>query len=137
MAVYECGVCGHIEFDESPELCLVCRSGKDAFKENAEAIKQPADPAELSEGDKKHIPVVAVDGDTVAVTVGEIEHVMQDAHFIQYIDFYVDKKFVSRTWLAAEATKPYAAIKVAAASGTVQVIENCNVHGNWLTEVSL
>ena len=75
MTIFECGVCGHIEFDEAPELCLVCRSGKDAFKENAEAIKQPANPAELSEGDKKHIPVVAIDGSTVAVTVGEIEHV--------------------------------------------------------------
>jgi superoxide reductase len=137
MATYECSVCGHVEFDEVPELCLVCRSGKDAFKENAEAIKQPANPADLSEGDRKHIPIVSIDGGVVQVTVGEIEHVMQDAHFIQYIDFYVNKTFVSRTWLAAESTKPYAAIKVAAESGTVQVVENCNVHGNWLTEVAL
>lgn len=141
MSVYECKTCGHLEFGAIPELCLVCRSGKAAFSMAPDALKSPANPAELSEGDKKHIPVIAVkkgDGRAeVKVTVGEIEHVMQEAHFIAYIDFYLNKAFASRVWLSAASCKPEVQLTLAAESGTVSVVENCNVHGNWMTEVEL
>jgi superoxide reductase len=147
MTVFECGVCGHLEFGEAPEVCLVCRSPQSAFKENAEAIKQPANPAELSEGDKKHIPQIVVvkecglipDGTCtdVHVKVGEIEHVMQDAHYIRYIDFYIDKAFVSRVWLSPNVCHPAAALHLRASSGTVTAVENCNVHGNWMAEAEI
>jgi len=146
MKILECGTCGHIEFDEAPETCLVCRAGGDAFVENPDAIKQPADPANLSEGDKKHIPQIVVvkecglipdSGCTdVHVRVGEILHVMQPEHYIGYIDYYLDHKFVSRTWLSPETCYPACALHLNAPSGTVTVIENCNVHGNWMSEIS-
>jgi superoxide reductase len=146
MTILECKTCGHIEFDEAPELCLVCRSGKEAFVENADAIKQPADPAALSEGDRKHIPVIkiskecdVVTGDCahVDVTVGDIEHVMQPEHLIRYIDYYLDKQFVSRIWLSADVCHPAASLHLKASAGSVIALENCNVHGNWMAQAQI
>ena len=147
MTIFECSVCGHIEFNEAPEKCLVCKSLTEAFVENADAIKQPADPAELSEGDKKHIPQVVVVKECglipggsctdVHVRVGEIEHVMTEEHYIRYIDYYVDHKFAVRTWLSPGVCHPAAAVHLNVTSGTVTAIENCNVHGNWMAEAAL
>ncbi len=144
MKVFECKVCGHIEFKAAPEVCLVCRSPKSAFHENAAAIKQPADPASLTDGDKKHIPVVKkmdcgliADCTDVHVTVGEMVHVMEPKHFITYLDFYLDDRFISRVWLSPEVCKPAASLHLAAKSGKITVIEHCNVHGNWMGEVVL
>ena len=113
MKVFECKVCGHIEFDAAPETCLVCRSKAEAFVEKPDAIKKPANPAELSEGDRKHIPQIVVvkecgllpgTGCTdVHVKVGAITHVMEDKHYIRYIDYYLDRKFISRVWLSPNA----------------------------------
>ena len=144
MTVLECKVCGHIEFNEAPENCLVCRSPKTAFQENAEAIKAPADAANLSEGDKKHIPIIQktecglVQACTdVHATVGEIEHVMTPEHFIGYLDYYLDYKFISRVWLSPEYCKPATTLHLSASSGKITVIEHCNVHGNWMGELDL
>ncbi len=145
MKVLECKVCGHIEFNVAPENCLVCRSPNTAFAENAAAIKQPADPANLTEGDKKHIPVIKVTecglihGCTdVHAVVGAIEHVMQPAHFIRSIDYYLNEQFVSRIWLAAEKCHPATSLHLNAKQGDkVTIVENCNVHGNWMAEQTL
>ena len=144
MTIFECKTCGHIEFNEAPEMCLVCRSPKTAFAENADAIKKPADPTNLTDGDKKHIPVVSksscglIDGCTdVHARVGDMVHVMEGKHFIQYLDFYLDAKFISRIWLSPEVCKPAASLHLAASSGNVTVIEHCNVHGNWMGELTL
>jgi superoxide reductase len=147
MQVFECKVCGHIEFNEIPEKCLVCRSPKTAFEENAAAIKKPADAAALTEGDKKHIPQIVVVKECglipgggcvdVHVKVGEIEHVMQDNHYIRYIDYYVDHRFISRVWLSPNVCHPAAGLHLNVSEGTVTAVENCNVHGNWMSEAAI
>ena len=144
MTVFECKVCGHIEFNEAPETCLVCRSPRTAFAENADAIKKPADPANLTEAEKKHIPIVkktecglVAECSDVHAVVGEIEHVMQPEHFITYLDYYLDYKFISRVWLSPEVCKPATSLHLAAGSGKVTVIEHCNLHGNWMGELDL
>ena len=145
MTVFECKTCGHIEFDADPGQCLTCQGTE--FAENAEAIKRPENPNELSEGDKKHIPQIVVVKECglipggcctdVHVKVGEIEHVMEEKHHIRYIDYYLDRKFVSRVWLSPGACHPAAGLHLKASSGTITAIENCNVHGNWMSEAAL
>lgn len=144
MQVFECRTCGHIEFGAAPEKCLVCRSPKTVFHENPGAIKSPADPANLSDGDKKHIPIMKVTDcgllsgcKDVHAVVGDIEHVMDPKHYILYMDFYLEHRFISRVWLAPEVCKPAASIHLAVTSGTVTVIEGCNLHGNWMAEIQL
>ena len=147
MKVFECKVCGHLEFNEAPEVCLVCRSKKEAFVEKPDAIKKPADPNALTEGDKKHIPQLVVVRECglipggscydVHAMVGEIEHVMTDEHYIRYLDYYLNDKFISRVWLSPNVCHPAAALHLNATSGKVTVVENCNVHGNWMSEATI
>jgi superoxide reductase len=147
MKLMQCKVCGHIEFNKATDKCLVCRADATAFVENPLAIEKPANPAALSEGDKKHIPQIVVvkqcglipggSCTDVHVKVGAIEHVMIDKHYIRYIDFYLNYAFVSRVWLSPNVCHPAAGLHLNATSGTIQAIENCNVHGNWMAETSI
>jgi desulfoferrodoxin-like iron-binding protein len=143
MTINECGVCGHIEFDQVPEKCLVCRSVQ-SFKENGGAIKKPGQ-TPGGEADKKHLPAIQVEPDsfyggadavTVKALVGEMEHPMKAEHFIRWMDFYLNKKFINRIWLSPEANRPAAAISVKAKSGLITVCQSCNLHGIWMTEKS-
>lgn len=148
MKVWKCDACGHIEFDDAPEKCPVCGAKKQAYKESPDAIKKPADPNNLTDGDKKHIPQIVVvmecglipDGSCtdVHVKVGEIEHVMQPEHYIRYIDYYLNRKFISRVWLSPEACHPAAGLHLRAPEGSsIIALENCNVHGNWMSQASV
>lgn len=40
MKILECCNCGHIEFDEAPDSCLICNSLIDSFQEKTDAIKK-------------------------------------------------------------------------------------------------
>lgn len=147
MKLFLCKVCGHIEFNQAPQRCPVCGAPQSAFVESPAAIKQPANPAALSDGDKKHIPQIVIAKacglipgggcNDVHVRVGEIEHVMKPDHFIRWLDFYVDQQFISRVTLAPEKCHPAAALHLAVNSGQVTVIENCNIHGHWMSTAAL
>ncbi|MFO7871985.1 MAG: desulfoferrodoxin family protein [Kiritimatiellia bacterium] len=147
MKMFQCCTCGHIEFDSAPESCLVCNSLMEAFNEAPEAVNQPADPANLTETEKKHIPRIEINTECglipggsctdVHVRVGEIAHPMEADHYIRYIDYYLDHNFISRVWLSPEACHPACALHLNSPSGTVTIIENCNVHGNWMNETTI
>ena len=147
MKTFECKVCGHIEFEAAPELCLVCRAKREAFVEKPDAIKKPANPAALTDGDKKHVPQIVIVKECglvpdqcctdVHVRVGEILHVMEAKHYIRCIDYYLNHKFISRVWLSPEVCNPAAALHLKVESGTITAVENCNVHGNWMAEAAI
>lgn len=142
MTILECSVCGHIEFDAAPDKCLVCRALK-SFKENAAAIKKPGQ-TPGGEADKKHLPFIKVEADgffagsadsvMVKALIGEMEHPMKAEHFIRWLDFYVDAKFITRVWLSPAVNRPAAALSVRAKSGRITVCQNCNLHGTWMME---
>jgi desulfoferrodoxin-like iron-binding protein len=144
MKILECSVCGHIEFDVAPDKCLVCRSMQ-SYKENTAAIKRPGQ-TPGGEADKKHLPFIKVEADSffagstdsvlVKGVIGEMEHPMKDEHFIRWLDFYLDRKFVNRVWLSPVTNRPAAALSIRAKRGTITVCQNCNLHGTWMTEQS-
>ena len=145
MKGYVCKVCQYISINGSaPDKCPVCGSPKTAFEEK-EAIKTPADPKSLTELEKKHVPVVTVlkkcgliEGCVdVHVKMGEILHPMQPEHYINHIDFYLDKEFIARIHLTPEKLNPAGALHLKATSGTLTAIELCNLHGAWIKEVNL
>jgi len=144
MTILECKVCGHIEFNEAPAKCLVCRSPQTAFAENQAAVNQPENPQDLTDGDKKHLPVIQITAcglaegcSDVHASIGSIEHMMTPEHFITYVDYYLNEKFISRIWLSPENCKPITTLHVAADSGKITVIEHCNLHGNWMSEATI
>ena len=147
MKGYVCKVCGYVSINGSaPENCPVCHAPKTSFEEKEDAIKTPKDRDNLTELEKKHVPVVKVvktcglipGGCTdVHVRMGEIQHPMEAKHYIVHIDFYVDNEFISRIRLTPEKLNPAGALHLKVKSGKLNVIELCNLHGAWISEASI
>lgn len=147
MKGYVCKVCGFISINGSvPDNCPVCKSPKTAFEEKQDAIKTAADPNNLTELEKKHIPVITIvkkcglipqGCQDVHVKMGQIQHPMLAEHSIQHIDFYIDKEFISRVILTPDKLNPAAALHLKAHGGELSVIELCNLHGAWINQSDL
>ena len=79
---------------------------------------------------EKHVPVYEIDGNEIVVKVGEVEHPMEEEHYIMWIA-QVSEDRTTRVRLhpgqATETRFPY--IK-----GSV-LYEYCNKHGLWKKEV--
>jgi len=128
MKGYVCKVCGFISIDGSaPDKCPVCGAPKTSFEEREDAIKTPKDVNNLTELEKKHVPVI-----TLVKKCGLIPEGCQDVHVI-----YIDKKFISRVILTPDKLNPAAALHLKATSGKLTVIELCNIHGAWTQETNL
>lgn len=82
---------------------------------------------------EKHVPVVAVDGNTVCVTVGSVEHPMLEEHFITFIALET-KQGVQRKALAPGG-KPSAVFVLAQGDEPAAAYEYCNLHGLWKAEI--
>ena len=81
---------------------------------------------------EKHLPVVKIDGDTVTVSVGSIEHPMVEEHFIEWI-FVQTKNGGQRKTLSA-GEKPVATFCLAN-DEVIAVYAYCNIHGLWSTKL--
>jgi superoxide reductase len=144
MTGFTCKVCGFVSIDgTTPDNCPVCGAPKSSFEEKEDALKEPQDANNLTELEKKHIPVIKIvktcglipEGCAdVHIRIGEILHPMQPEHSIQWIDFYVDKEFVSRIKLTPEKLNPAAALHLKVQSGKLTVVDYCNLHGSWVNE---
>ncbi len=143
MNIYICETCGYISFGDAPDNCPVCNMPKDSFKNNNNIF---ADSKEKSpEAEAKHIPSVKVvktcgliPEDTctdVHVRVGEVLHPMNKEHFIAFIDCYVNDAFSGRVILTPNSINPAAAFHIKETSGKVKLVQRCNIHGYWMTEV--
>lgn len=95
-------------------------------------------PAETA---KKHVPVITVPATikvgqpfTVTIKVGEASHVMENGHFIQFIDLYSGHIYLSRVDFTAELTRPEVTLSVVLpheGKRTLRAFSRCNLHGIW------
>ena len=144
MAVFICGMCGHIEFGKAPEKCPVCGSDQEKYTQNDRVFIESEEKSK--EASVKHIPEVTINHECklipdlgctdVIVRVGKVIHPMEPAHYIRFIDCYVDDVFVTRAMLSPGAF-PGAIFHVKAKGAKVRVVENCTIHGYWQTEVPM
>ena len=147
MKALVCSVCGHVALNGvAPDNCPICHAPKDKFIDKEDALKVAADPANLTEAEQKHTPVIVVVKECglvpapckdVHVKVGSILHPMTPEHGIRWIDFYINKEFISRVSLFSGEVNPAVALHVKAQSGTISVVEFCNLHGSWISEAAL
>lgn len=145
--LYVCKACHHIAFDHAPVNCPICSSTIESFEKAPDAIKKPDNFSELSEFEKKHIPVIKIQKENgyinAHITVGEINHEMNIDDHISYIDFYynapfINKKCISRLSFNCEKMHPSAAIRFDnVTQGVLTVVSNCSAHGNWLSKVTV
>ena len=113
--VYKCKECGNIVEVIVPGEKDLC--GMELLKENT-----------TDAATEKHVPVVEKIDGGYRVTVGEGEHPMTEAHWIQWIELITDNNEVLRKYLEP-TDKPVAEFKTDAKN--VVAREYCNLHGLW------
>ena len=81
---------------------------------------------------EKHIPVATVEGSSVRVAVGSVEHPMAEEHSILWVELKTDKG-VQRKHL--EVGKPPVVVFALADEKPLEVYAYCNLHGLWKSEI--
>ena len=76
---------------------------------------------------EKHVPAVEIDGNKVTVTVGEVEHPMMDAHYIQWIILETNMGRARRE--LKPGAKPQAVFMLAEGEEPVAANDYCDLHG--------
>lgn len=98
-----------------------------------------ADPANLTESEQVHVPVIEVPGTVTAgemfavtVKIAKYPHVMEAGHYIQFVDLYADQTFLSRVSFTPTAPRPKITFFIDLSdSTTLRAVAFCNLHGFW------
>ena len=121
MKILKCNKCGKIVeiLHEGCPVVMCCG------EEMKELTANTTDAAQ-----EKHIPVYTIEDDKLVVTVGEVEHPMEEKHYIEWIAVESDDG-VERVYLEP-GFEPTATFKV---KDNMTIYAYCNLHGLWKTEV--
>lgn len=116
--IYKCSVCGNIvEITHIGAGELVCcNKPMILMAENTEDAAT-----------EKHVPVINIQDDKIVVKVGEVDHPMDEDHYIEWIELIVDNK-VYRKHLQPN-DKPEATFCKIGDNVTARAY--CNLHGLW------
>lgn len=122
-------------FDMKFYICEKCGNIVGAVKESGvpimccgEKMKELV-PGTSDGAVEKHVPVLKVEGNVVTVTVGSVEHPMQDAHYIEWIALET-KQGAQRKKLAPGGA-PQASFALTDGDEVVACYAYCNLHGLW------
>ena len=118
MKFYRCEVCGKIVAMVQPSSCPTKCCG--------EAMKEMV-PNTQDGAHEKHIPVYKVENGVVHVVVGEVEHPMLEAHYIQWI--VLQTNLGNQRKELKPGDKPVADFALLPGEEVVAVLEYCNLHG--------
>ena len=120
MKFYRCEHCGNIvTFVNASGVPVMCCGQK-----MTELVPGTTDGAF-----EKHVPVVEIQGSTVVVKVGAVEHPMLDAHYIQFIALETTQGCQIKYLKPGQA--PIASFALAEGEQVVAAYEYCNLHGLW------
>lgn len=116
---FKCNICGNfVELFKDGDMPMTC----------CDETMEELVPNTVEASTEKHIPVVTVDGDTVTVKVGSVEHPMVEEHHIEFI-YLQTENGVQRKCLKVGAA-PEGVFKLAG-DKAVEAYEYCNLHGLW------
>ena len=118
MRFFRCKICGKIVALVEPSACPTKCCGE-AMEE---IVPNTEDGAH-----EKHIPVYSVENGIVHVVVGEVEHPMLEAHYIQWIALQTNKGNQRKELKPGD--KPVADFALLPGEEVVAVLEYCNLHG--------
>ncbi len=91
------------------------------------------EPGTVEASAEKHIPVVAVEGSTVKVEVGSVEHPMLEEHHIEWIYLQTDKGGQRKCLEIGGA--PAAVFALTEDEKPVAAYAYCNLHGLWKADI--
>ena len=115
-----CEHCGNMVAAVKVEGCPITCCGKPM----KELVPGTSDGAH-----EKHVPVWSREGNKVTVTVGEVEHPMLDAHYIDFVALRTKSGCQVKKLHPGEA--PKAEFAILPDDEVVAVYEYCNLHGLW------
>ena len=123
MKFYKCPICGKIiavvSGPNTPTMC--CGKVMEELPVNTE-----------DGAHEKHIPVFEVKDNIVHVKVGEVEHPMMEAHYIQWI--FLQTNLGNQRKVLKPGDKPEADFALLPGEKVVAVLEYCNLHGLYKGE---
>jgi superoxide reductase len=80
------------------------------------------------EGFEKHLPVLSFEGNELKVSIGQVPHPMEEAHYIEWIELIIGNK-VERVYLKP-GDIPEAVFEYNEQPNYI-VRAYCNIHGLW------
>jgi len=86
-------------------------------------------PGTVEASKEKHIPVYEINENIVKVTVGEVEHPMQEEHYIEWIS--IQTKFGNQRKALKPGEKPEVCFALCEGDEVEAVYAYCNIHGLW------
>ncbi|MEE0969681.1 MAG: desulfoferrodoxin family protein [Clostridia bacterium] len=86
-------------------------------------------PGTTDAASEKHIPVIAIEGNTVTVTVGSVEHPMTEEHYIEWISLETKEGCQIKT--LKPSSKPVAVFALSDSDEAVSSHAYCNLHSLW------
>ncbi len=118
--VYKCNVCGNVvEVLDTGEGELVCCGQPMELQEEKKE----------DEGREKHVPIVQERDGKVIVRVGEVDHPMEEKHFIEWVEVFGDNESCKKRLNPGQ--EPQAVFEVDYPVSKVRIY--CNIHGLWGT----
>lgn len=114
-------------------------SGGYGTEESGSQVIRIKDPANLTPAEKKHSPVIQVEGAVkageptkVMVSVGRLMHPMEAKHWIKWIELYAGEQKIARAELEPGVSRPVVTFTVVLSGPTtLRALEECNLHGIW------
>lgn len=123
MKFYKCSHCGNIiTFLENKGVPVMCCGQK----------MDELVPGAVDAAVEKHVPVVAVDGNKVTVSVGDIAHPMTEEHHIAWIVLETKNGFQKKDLNPTGA--PSVEFELAG-DEAVAAYAYCNLHGLWKKKI--
>ncbi|MDD3647857.1 MAG: desulfoferrodoxin [Candidatus Dojkabacteria bacterium] len=117
--IYKCRICGNlVEMVGAGAGMLVC------CNQDMELLQ----PKTKDEGNEKHVPLIEKTEKGIKVKVGEVEHPMDEEHYITFIEVLVDGKVYRQEFNPGD--KPEMEVCCVEPS-SIAAREYCNVHGLW------
>jgi len=86
-------------------------------------------PGTVDASKEKHVPVYTVEENKIIVKVGEVEHPMQEEHYIEWVS--VQTKFGNQRKALKPNDKPEVCFVMCDGDEVETVYAYCNLHGLW------
>ena len=115
--VYKCNVCGNIVqvLHAGIGELVCCNQPMELLKEKIE-----------EEGNEKHVPII----DGLKIIVGSVPHPMEEGHYIEMMQAFIDGKLVVEKRLYP-GDKPELELMEKYQGKKITARALCNIHGLW------
>ncbi|HPX14271.1 MAG TPA: desulfoferrodoxin family protein [Treponemataceae bacterium] len=90
-------------------------------------------PNTVDAAQEKHVPVITVNGSTVTVKIGSVDHPMTEEHYIQWVYLETEKGGMRKCLNPGQ--KPEVTFELTADDKVLAAFEFCNLHGLWKATV--